>query len=241
MTEGAGPPLSLLVKPVPKNFLDSSAAHHLARFSGTATILDLMVSADDLEEEPADRPIHRRLLVAVPALVLVGLIAYGTLTRVEPPGAAGTDAPAFELPTLDGSTLSSEDLEGQPVVLNFFASWCVPCREEAPLLEKLWREHRDDGIRFVGVNVQDNELGAAAFVKEFGISYPVVLDPGDELGSQLDVVGLPQTFFIDDEGRFLATETGPRLGESRDTVVLGAISEATLRAKVNELLERAEA
>lgn len=209
-----------------------------------------MVPAEELEEEVVDRPLQRRLLVLVPALVLVALIAYGLSTQVEPRSAEGKPAPEFELPLLDGSgTLSSEDLKGAPVVINFFASWCFPCREEAPTLERLSQEYADDGVRFLGVNVQgglpptllDSEKGAREFVEEFDITYPVVADPEGELAKQLmDFYGLPQTFFIDDRWNFAGSRSGERVSNKDGAVILGAISAQTLERTIQDLIAEAE-
>jgi len=198
-----------------------------------------MATGADVEEEVEERKLPRRLSVLVPALVLLGLLVYGTFTRADPEPMGGRSVPEFELPLLDGGTLSNEDLEGKPVVMNFWASWCAPCREEAPMLEELWQEHRDQ-VLFLGVNIKDNEVGAEAFVEDFDITYPVVLDPRESLGGELDVFGLPQTFFIDHEGRFLGDPAAEATGEERDTAVFGAITETTLREKLGELIRRAE-
>ncbi len=199
-----------------------------------------MNTDDDVnEEEVTERSLGRRLSVLVPALVLLGLLVYGTLTRADPERMRGRDLPDFELALLGGGTMTDEDLAGKPVVMNFWASWCTPCREEAPLLEELWQEHGDD-VLFLGVNTKDSELGAEYFVDDFDITYPILLDPKEVLVGKLDVFGLPQTFFIDHEGRFLGGADTEAVGEEGDTVVLGAITEKTLREKIDELIERAE-
>lgn len=210
----------------------------------------MTIERDEVEDEPRDKPLHRRLLVIVPAVVLIGLIAYGVTTRVDPKVAEGRVAPEFELPLLDGGgTLSSDELRGKPVVMNFFASWCLPCREEAPLLERLSREYAEEVV-FVGVNVQgglpttllDSQKGAEEFVEEFGITYPVVVDEdGDLAESLMDFYGLPQTFFIDHEWLFAGARTGEQVGDRQGAVVLGALSEKTLEAEIEALLRRAEA
>jgi thiol-disulfide isomerase/thioredoxin len=145
--------------------------------------------------------------------------------------------PEFELGLLSGGTLSSADLEGSPVVLNVWASWCTPCREEAPVFERLWREYEDEGVRFVGVNTQDTEEGALDFVKDFGMTYPVVFDREQELVEQLDLVGLPQTFFLDSDYEFEASSSQEQVGTGRGTVVLGAMGEKELRDRIEGLLE----
>lgn len=197
-----------------------------------------MSVADDAEEirEPT---IARRLSVIVPALVLLGLLAYGISTQADPQPLGGTEVPDFELPLLGGGTMTDEDLAGKPVVLNFWASWCTPCREEAPMLEKLAKEHGDE-ILFLGVNTKDNDLGAKYFVDDFNITYPVLLDPKETLAGELDVYGLPQTFFIDRNGRFLGGYQTDEIGAQGDTVVFGAITETTLREKIAALLETSE-
>ena len=208
------------------------------------------MATEELDEEVVDRPLQRRLLVLLPALVLVAMIAYGLSTQVEPRTAEGKEAPEFELPLLDGSgTLSSEELEGSPVVINFFASWCFPCREEAPDLERLFQKYADEGVRFVGVNVQgglpptllDSEKGAREFVEEFDISYPVVADKEGELAKQLmDFYGLPQTFFIDDRWIFAGSSSGERVSNEDGAVVLGAISADVLERTIQDLIAEAE-
>ena len=216
---------------------------------GSRLILNGMMAEEELDEEVVDRPLQRRLLVLVPALVLIGLIAYGLSTQADPRTAEGKAAPEFELPLLDGSgTLSSDELKGSPVVINFFASWCFPCREEAPDLERLSREYADEGVRFIGVNVQgglpptllDSEQGAREFVDEFDITYPVVADKEGVLAKQLmDFYGLPQTFFIDDRWIFAGSSAGERVANDNGAVVLGAISADVLERTVQDLIETA--
>ena len=195
-----------------------------------------MSVAENGEEEVSERTLTRRLSVIVPALVLLGLLGYGMFTRADPEQLGGTEVPDFELPLLGGGTMTDEELAGKPVVMNFWASWCTPCREEAPMLEELWKEHGDD-VLFLGVNTKDNELGAKYFVDDYKLTYPVVLDPRETLAGELDVYGLPQTFFIDSEGRFLGGYQTDEVGAEGDTVVFGAITEKTLREKIAQLLE----
>jgi len=198
-----------------------------------------VVPVDELAVPRSRSKARRLLLMLLPAVAFVGLLVFG-LVRSAPSGTrAGSEAPSFELPELEGRTISSSDLRGRPVVLNFWASWCTPCREEAPLLEKTWQDYRSDGVVLLGVNIKDSESDARRFVEEFDITYPVVRDENLDLATDLGVYGLPETFFVDHEWRLLATSTGEQVGEEGNTVVLGAISEEQLRSNVEILIRRA--
>ena len=175
-----------------------------------------------------------RAAVVVPALVLVGLLAWGFLAPGAPPQQR---APDFEVELLGGGTLSSDDLKGRPVVLNFWASWCDPCREEMPAFERMWDRYRDQGVEIIGVNLQDSAEGAQGFVDEVGVSYPIALDTDGSLAEDLGVRGLPQTFFIDEDFRFERISAGDALEGGGDRVVFGAIDEETLEEKIRELLD----
>ncbi len=177
----------------------------------------------------------KHIVYAVVVLGALASILYLTLKPVprEP-------VPEFELPLLRGGSLSSHQLKGTPIVLNFFASWCEPCREEAPLLERTWRRYRSRGVRIVGVNVRDTERDARRFVRDYGLSYPVVVDRGEELSSALGIHGLPQTFFVTADWELLGESAGEEVGTEYDTTKLGAVSRAELEANIERLLESAE-
>jgi cytochrome c biogenesis protein CcmG, thiol:disulfide interchange protein DsbE len=199
-----------------------------------------VVPVDELEVPRKRSRARRLLLTLLPAVAFVGLLGFGLLRSAPSDTGAGSEAPPFELPQLDGEgRISSSDLQGQPVVLNFWASWCAPCREEAPLLEKAWREYRSDGVVFLGVNIKDSESDARRFVEQFDITYPVVRDENLDLATDLGVYGLPETFFVDHQWRLLATSSAEQVGEEGNTVVLGAISEEQLRSNVEILIRRA--
>jgi cytochrome c biogenesis protein CcmG, thiol:disulfide interchange protein DsbE len=175
--------------------------------------------------------------VGVPA-VFVALLVAGLVTTTRPRAVAGTKAPTFELPLLGRSeTLASRELVGAPaVVVNFWASWCVPCRQEAPDLEATWRQYRAQGVRFLGVNVQDSTDDALAFVKEFGITYPSVRNTNEEVYRAFGVRGVPETFFLDRRWRFVSFARGLELGSRGPTKILGAISRPVLRSRIEGLL-----
>ena len=127
---------------------------------------------------------------------------------------------------------------GGYLALNFFASWCIPCRDEARVLEAGWRAHRDRGVRFVGVNIQDTRSNARRFVREFGITYPVVSDYRRTLADALGVYGLPQTFFVDAGWRIASHEAGDETGRRAGTTTLGAITRAELERNIASLLSK---
>jgi cytochrome c biogenesis protein CcmG/thiol:disulfide interchange protein DsbE len=113
-------------------------------------------------------------------------------------------APAFTLERLDADgTLSLASLKGKAVVLNFWASWCIPCKDEAPLLEEAWQEHRDRGLVVLGVDAQDFKGDARKFMARYGLTYPVVHDgKGSTLG-RYGITGFPETFFVDRQGNLV--------------------------------------
>lgn len=176
--------------------------------------------------------------VLVPAL-FVGIVGYGLFSTAPPSDLIGTQAPEFELPLLGSDEkLSSQQLRGRPVVVNFWASWCVPCREEAPILEGTWQKYKDAGVEFLGVNVQDTQADAQAFVDEFGITFPSVRDTDLELWTKMGVRGVPETFFIDHEWTFVGIGSGEELASTGGTKILGAIDRAVLESQIQIMLDR---
>jgi cytochrome c biogenesis protein CcmG/thiol:disulfide interchange protein DsbE len=114
-------------------------------------------------------------------------------------------APDFTLTTFKGTTISLEDLRGKPVVINFWASWCPPCRIEAPLIERTWRAYKKRGPIFIGVNIQDRKEDALNYIREFDITYPNGPDPTGEIAIDYGVSGLPVTFFVSSRGEVVRT------------------------------------
>jgi len=121
-------------------------------------------------------------------------------------------APDFTLRSFTGSPIVLSAYRGKPVVLNYWASWCVPCREEMPNLERAWRAFRDRGVVVLGVNVADDYDDAAVFLRKLAITYPNVFDPEQIRLNAYGVAGLPTTFFVDSQMRLRDEVPGGYVG-----------------------------
>ena len=114
---------------------------------------------------------------------------------------SGSPAPPLDLTLLDGGSLRLADLRGKVVVLNFWASWCIPCRKEMPSFEAIWQEYQDQDVVFLGVAVNsDREENARAFAEEVGVTYPLGVDTTGQHARDYRVMSLPTTFLIDRQG-----------------------------------------
>jgi peroxiredoxin len=118
-------------------------------------------------------------------------------------------APDFTLVNLENKKVSLKDFRGKLVFLNFWASWCTPCREEMPAMERLYQQYKDKGFVILAISVKDGRSDSLAFVKELKITYPTALDPEGEVGQLYSVWGLPVTYLIDPKGIILARLWGP--------------------------------
>lgn len=122
----------------------------------------------------------------------------------------GQPAPAFSLQTVDGQTISLADLHGRPVIVNFWASWCLPCRDEFPLLAAAYDRYASQGLQIVGVIHDDGPQTATDFATQYGATWPLVLDPGDATYEAYDGgVGVPISYYIDRDGVVRAVSYGP--------------------------------
>jgi cytochrome c biogenesis protein CcmG/thiol:disulfide interchange protein DsbE len=178
------------------------------------------------------------LLAALVALLVYGLTASSPNESIDGRLAErrAADAPGFELPVLQRGSLGPlsdqlrpaftddrlalDELRGTPVALNFWASWCPPCRSEAPLLERTWRSLRARGVVMLGLNMQDLTGDAGGFMREVSVSYPNVRDQSDDVAIEWGVAALPETFFVDARGRVVGH-------------VIGAVSRSQLSAGIS--------
>lgn len=125
----------------------------------------------------------------------------------------GARAPDFSAPKFGGGTLNLAELRGRGVMINFFASWCAPCRAEAHDLEAMYQEYRSRGVTFLGVDIQQDDWDDASdFLAKFGITYPAVRDIDGQIARKYQLVGLPTTYFIDKNGIVRAKYIGAFLG-----------------------------
>lgn len=109
-------------------------------------------------------------------------------------------APNFTLALLDGKNFHLSDYKGKPVLINFFASWCLPCREEMPALEKIAHEYKPKGVIFLGIAIDDTEEKMKDFVAKYGVTFPVGLDKTAAIQKSFGIYGIPTTYFIDRQG-----------------------------------------
>ena len=158
-------------------------------------------------DAPRARPIGRLLLWGGLA-ALLALVGFGLYRTQAGPVSSGP-APEFTLTTFDGETIALADLKGQVIVVNFWASWCKPCEEEATTLESGWQQYRDQGVSFLGVDYVDTEPEARAYLERFAITYPNGPDLGTRISQAYRIRGVPETYFIDRQGAIARVKIGP--------------------------------
>jgi cytochrome c biogenesis protein CcmG, thiol:disulfide interchange protein DsbE len=145
---------------------------------------------------------------------LLGLLVWKIVNQDQKEARKNGPAPNFTLPRLDNSgELSLASLKGKAVVLNFWASWCAPCRDEVPVLEKAWKKHRSSGLVVVGIDQQDLSGDARRFAKKYGISYPIVRDGPGHVVAKYGLTGVPETFFVSKSGKLVGPHVEGRVSE----------------------------
>lgn len=136
-------------------------------------------------------------------------------------------APDFELKALTGETIKLSDLRGQAVLINLWATWCPPCREEMPTLEKMYKEYKDQGLVILGVNMtyQDDPEAVLPFVQKYGLTFPILLDETGQVGNAYQLKSLPSSYFIKRDGLI------------NEVVIGGPMAEALLRTRIESILK----
>ena len=189
--------------------------------------------------EPGSSRRKRRWEIVMLISLLAGIVwtvfsrvpsAIGAPLSSSPSPREGFLAPDFSLDTLQGEKITLSHLRGKIVVVNFWATWCLPCRKETPALEKAFEQYKDSGMVILGVNLtdQDSVSEVESFVQEFKLTYPILLDRDGNISNLYQIQGLPMTFFINREGII------------RTLVVGGPMSDTFIRSKIETLLKETQ-
>lgn len=183
--------------------------------SGPADLPEwLQEAAGDRPAHSADEPVQQRISAfgVTAILLLVGLLLVIGYALYQRSLSTVTDGPApdfkvtvFASDTLDrsGQAFKLSELQGQPVVINFWASYCLPCRDEAPMLQRVWEDYRESGVVMLGINTDDIEGDARDYMAEYGITYPNAPDVGGKIEDDYRITGIPETFVIDKNGEVI--------------------------------------
>jgi cytochrome c biogenesis protein CcmG/thiol:disulfide interchange protein DsbE len=165
-----------------------------------------MTDTNNLPFEMDEEDIQPRRGLSIGSIVLLIGIAltamvFGVaLTRQNQGQPTAGPAPDWTITTFDGQEITLSELRGQVVVVNFWASWCGPCRVEAPDLQNVWERYREQGVVLVGIAWADTDSKSLEFLDEFGITYPNAPDKGTRIGDDYHIQGVPETFVIDRDG-----------------------------------------
>ncbi len=174
------------------------------------------------------------VIAAIATLLIVGLVNRNVNNSIDASIAKGerVPAPAFTLPVLTstaglppaGQSVSLAQLHGHPVVLNIWASWCVPCTDEAPILQSIWNRYRSQGVYVLGVDVKDLTGDALGFHNQYGLTFPTVRDGEGNIEGPYGTTGVPESFIIDRNGKIAAALRGPLTASGASANVNGFVS-----------------
>lgn len=163
------------------------------------------------QPEPAAKPklsAAAKILFVVLILALLSLLGWGVYKADKAPLENGL-APDFSLTSFKGENITLSQLRGKVVIINFWASWCPPCREEAAYLERTWRKYKDQGVVFIGVDYADATEPALAYMKEFDLTYFNGPDLGTRISQKYYIKGVPETYYVAKDGTLRGNHIGP--------------------------------
>jgi cytochrome c biogenesis protein CcmG/thiol:disulfide interchange protein DsbE len=143
------------------------------------------------------------------AILVLALLGYGLVSKPTAPLQIGNPVPDFRLTAFDGSAMNLSSQRGKVVVVNFYASWCSPCAEEADALVQTWQTYQDRGVQFFGIAYKDAASKAQGFLEGFGAGYPSTAEPGNRTARAYGVTGVPETYVIDQQGNLVQHYIGP--------------------------------
>jgi len=166
------------------------------------------------------------LLIGVVWIWMSRAPAGATISDGIPAPQKGFLSPEFSLPAASGEVITLSDLRGHPVLINFWASWCPPCKAEMPALERVYQEYQEQGLIVLAVNAtnQDDAADAVAFSQSINLSFPILFDSNGDVSRAYQVRALPSTYFVDADGII------------QEVVIGGPMSEALLRIRVQQLI-----
>jgi cytochrome c biogenesis protein CcmG, thiol:disulfide interchange protein DsbE len=166
-------------------------------------------------EAPRPRLRWGRLLAWTGLIMLLVVVGVTLLMNQRGPIQQGQPVPDFTLKTFEGQEIALADLRGQVVVINFWASWCKPCEQEAPDLEAAWRHYQPGGeVMFLGIAYTDTDRKSRAYLEKFDITYPNGLDWRTQISHRYRVTGVPETFILDKDGLLVHYKQGPFLSQA---------------------------
>ncbi len=162
------------------------------------------------------RPVRRHLLASIAICALAALAATPLSLAVPVAAGAAKAAPDVQLTMRDGKKVMLSQLRGQVVMINFWATWCGPCRKEMPLLDAMYRKYKAMGFTLVGVNVEPDSKEAQAYLRDVPVSFPIAFDNDSKLTKVFDVQGMPSSVIIDRRGNSRVVHKGYRPGDENE-------------------------
>ncbi len=166
------------------------------------------------------------ILLFISAVIVLGVVGIRLFSDAEKPLVLGGRPRDFSLIPFSGSEINTADLRGKVILVNFWASWCTSCKEEAEMLEEAWKAYQSKGLGdvvFVGVAYKDTEPESLAFLSKYGVTYPNGLDAEGEISTIYQVTGVPETYILDSKGFLDAIKIGPFVSKAEIHNALDAV------------------